>query len=145
MADVPAPEWLDGYFACAGPVQGTYLGTRARGRVGLRSTPLTDHGLDAGGPARVGRDHESLVVVRTGTRCFRIPAQQLIGARHERGVVAKFRGRAGLVAIVWRLGRSRVVTDFRTDVPREARELVDKVRGVRDATHPPHGKADLDD
>ncbi|MFF3514066.1 hypothetical protein [Streptomyces sp. NPDC002573] len=106
-----AGQWLDRIVAHG-------LGTRSRVEL-----TLTDAGLD---------------VVRPGATDFFVPAEQLRGARLDKGIAGKVLTEGGLLVVTWEHGGKLLDSGFRSDRAAEHHDwvdtlnhMIDKMEGAR--------------
>ncbi|MET8248005.1 hypothetical protein ABZV31_28550 [Streptomyces sp. NPDC005202] len=98
-----AGQWLDRIVA---------HGLGARSRVELT---LTDAGLD---------------VVRPGATDFFVPAEQLRGARLDKGIAGKVLTEGGLLVVTWTHGDKLIDSGFRSDRAAEHTEWVEAINSM---------------
>ncbi|MEV6026684.1 hypothetical protein [Streptomyces sp. NPDC052036] len=102
-----AGQWLDRIVAHG-------LGTRS-----LVELTLTDAGLD---------------VVRPGATDFFVPAEQLRGARLDKGIAGKVLTEGGLLVVTWEHGGKLLDSGFRSDRAAEHNDWVDALNHMIDKT-----------
>ncbi|MGI8433356.1 MAG: hypothetical protein ACR2LE_01220 [Nocardioidaceae bacterium] len=144
QAELPEPQWLDGWVTSAGPtIDGTYISTTTRGRWLDR---VIAPGLGTLSRASVATESDSapdaergplppLLILRRSARGFKIPAEDLLGARCERGIGAMVRRRNGIIVIRWRLGDHELHTGFRPYLAAEGRDIEQKIEFLRVRAH----------
>jgi hypothetical protein len=131
QARLPEPQPLDVSATAdtSASVAGTYVSTT---RGGHWMDRVTAHGLGTLGRAQLAADDAALLVVREGARSFRIPADDLLSVRRERGIAGKVREPEGIVVVTWRLGDHELDTGFRPERAREADDVERMVARLRE-------------
>jgi hypothetical protein len=94
---------------------------------------IVAHGLGVRSRAEVRLGDRGVDVRRPGAEDFFIPAEQLRGARLDKGIAGKVLTEGGLLVIVWDHGDRRLDSGFRSDHAAEHPAWVDAVNALTDA------------
>ncbi|HEX5565490.1 MAG TPA: hypothetical protein VFY14_00865 [Streptomyces sp.] len=97
---------------------------------------IVAHGLGARSRAELTLTERGVDVVRPGAVDFFIPAEQLRGARLDKGIAGKVLTEDGLLVITWEHGDRLLDSGFRSD---RAAEHTEWQKAVEALSHRPHG------